>query len=208
MATVSTRDTAATTNAVETHGWIDTETVKTRLGGYEFKGGYPTDESARKLAEQLVYNRAVEAFLSQMPVVSWYHVWQGVARAGAGTPNQMVIWESLMDAQTLLLTGNTETVYGLCSIDLKRDGPTVIEVPPNMKRVNVGTTGDDHDSLRIGLKPSRQGQRGCKVGGHEPSGCIRRQRRHVDGILRGNRENDRNTGEQLPQRIGGESQRD
>jgi len=153
MATVSTRDTAATTNAVETHGWIDTETVKTRLGGYEFKGGYPTDESARKLAEQLVYNRAVEAFLSQMPVVSWYHVWQGVARAGAGTPNQMVIWESLMDAQTLLLTGNTETVYGLCSIDLKRDGPTVIEVPPNMlggvsnlwqgEILGIGPTGAD-----------------------------------------------------------------
>ncbi len=152
MATVSTRDTA-TTNAVETHGWIDTETVKTRLGGYEFKGGYPTDESARKLAEQLVYNRAVEVYLSQLPVVSWYHVWQGTARAGAGTPNQMVIWETLMDAHTLLLTGNTETVYGLCSIDLKRDGPTVIEVPPNMlgggsnlwqgEILGIGPTGAD-----------------------------------------------------------------
>nr|WP_272490456.1 DUF1254 domain-containing protein [Rhizobium leguminosarum] len=37
-----------------------------------------------------------------------------------------------MDAQTLLLTGNTETVYGLAAIDLQRDGPVVIEVPPKM----------------------------------------------------------------------------
>jgi hypothetical protein len=34
-----------------------------------------------------------------------------------------------MDGATLLLTGNTETVYGLCAIDLKRDGPVVIEAP-------------------------------------------------------------------------------
>ena len=133
MAPVSTRDTTTSTKGVEAHGWIDTGIVDTRLGSYEFKGGYPTDESARRLAEQLVYNRAVEIYLSQMPVVSWYHVWQGVARAGAGAPNQLVIWETLMDAKTILLTGNTETVYGLCAIDLRRDGPTAsasINAPP------------------------------------------------------------------------------
>jgi hypothetical protein len=64
--------------------------------------------------------------------VSWYHVWKGISGAGPGVLNQMVIWETLMDAETLLLTGNTETVYGLCAIDLKRDGPVVIEVPPRM----------------------------------------------------------------------------
>ena len=38
--------------------------------------------------------------------VSWYRVWKGIAEAGAKTPNQMVIWETLMDGATLLLTGN------------------------------------------------------------------------------------------------------
>jgi hypothetical protein len=152
MSSLSARD-EPTTKAVAAHGWIDTETVTTRLGSYEFKGGYPTDESARKLAEQLVYNRAVEVFLSQMPVVSFYHVWKGTAEAGAGVSNQLVIWETLMDAHTLLLTGNTETVYGLCAIDLKRDGPVVIEVPPNMlggvtslwqgELLGIGPTGAD-----------------------------------------------------------------
>src|SRR5262249_43151957 len=80
----------------------------------------------------LLFNRAVEAFLVQMPAVSWYYVCKGVADAGSRAPNQMVIWESLMDSATLLLTGNTETVYGLCTFDLKRDGPVVVEVPPSM----------------------------------------------------------------------------
>ena len=128
---ISTRDSIATQTA-EAHGWIGTETVKTPLGNFEFKGGYPTEDSARRLADQLVFNRAVELYLSQMPVVSWNRVWRGVAEAGTGAPNQLVIWETLMDAQTILLTGNSETVYALGAIDLKRNGPTVIEVPPMM----------------------------------------------------------------------------
>ncbi len=37
-----------------------------------------------------------------------------------------------MDAQTVLLTANTETVYAMSHLDLKTDGPTVIEAPPHM----------------------------------------------------------------------------
>ena len=37
-----------------------------------------------------------------------------------------------MDAETVLLTANTETVYALGHLDLKTDGPTVVEAPPKM----------------------------------------------------------------------------
>src|SRR5688572_211955 len=116
-------------SAAESHGWIGTETVKTRLGNFEFKGGYPTDDSAQRLADQRAYYRAVEVYLGQMPVVSMYNVWKGAADAGQGVPNQVVLWETSVDARTMLLTGNSETVYALCALDLERDGPTVIEVP-------------------------------------------------------------------------------
>ena len=85
--------------------------------------------------------------------VSWYRVWKGVADAGAKTPNQIVLWENLMDGATLLLTGNCETVYGLCAIDLKRDGPVVIEAPAGLlggisdlwqrEIMGIGATGRD-----------------------------------------------------------------
>ena len=59
-----------------------------------------------------------------------------------------------MDAQTLLLTANTETVYAIAYLYLSEDGPTVVEVPPKMLGlamdmlqrflVDFGVLGPDH----------------------------------------------------------------
>lgn len=135
------------------HGWFGTETVKTRFGAFEFKNSFPAGPAASQLRNSLVFIRAVEAYLVHMPPVSWLHVWRGMIEAGAAKPNQVVIWESLMDSASLVLTGNTETIYGLASLDLKRDGPVVIEVPPSMlgavsdlwqnSIADIGTTGVD-----------------------------------------------------------------
>ena len=139
--------------ATNPHGWLNTETLETRLGSFEFKGGYPASDTAARLRDALLFNRAVEAYLVQMHGVSWYRVWKGVAEAEGGTPNQVVLWENLMDGATLLLTGNCETVYGLCALDLKRDGPVVIEAPAMLlggisdlwqrEIMGIGPTGRD-----------------------------------------------------------------
>jgi hypothetical protein len=94
------------------HGWIGTETVKTRLGDFEFKNGYPSGDATPRLRDALVFNRAVEAYLVQMHGVSWYRVWKGVGEAGSGAPNQLVIWETLMDGATLLLTATPRPSTG------------------------------------------------------------------------------------------------
>lgn len=132
------------------HGWIGTEAVKTRLGNFDFSNSYPVGDNAQRVRDALVFTRAVEIFLTQMHGVSWYRVWKGVADAGNGRANQVVLWESLMDSATLLLTGNTETVYGLCSIDLKRDGPVVIEVPAGM----LGGVSDLWQAEVMGVGPT------------------------------------------------------
>src|SRR5262245_18508116 len=93
------------------HGWLGTETIKTRFGEFDFKGGYPTPESAQALHEQLMFNRAVEIYLTQLPAVSIIETRKGVLDFGAKRANQVVVWEQLLDAQTLVLTANTETVY-------------------------------------------------------------------------------------------------
>jgi hypothetical protein len=139
--------------AAKDHGWFGTETVKTRFGAFEFHNSFPAGPAASQLRNSLVFIRAVEAYMVHMPPVSWLHLWRGVVEAGAGKPNQMLVWESLMDSATLILTGNTETVYGLASLDLKRDGPVVVEVPPSMLGgitdlwqnavADIGTTGVD-----------------------------------------------------------------
>ncbi|CAG4903893.1 hypothetical protein R54767_03021 [Paraburkholderia gardini] len=140
----------AKAQATDPHGWAGTGSITSRYGNLDFVGGYPTADTGRKLDDLLIVNRAIEAYLTQMPTVSWYRVWKGVAEAGPATPNQMVVWESLMNAQTLLLTGNTETVYAMSALDLKRDGPTVVEAPPML----LGGVSDLRQSELVGIGPT------------------------------------------------------
>lgn len=159
------------------HGWINTETVKTRFGDFEFENGYPTRESAAALLDQLKFNRAIEVYLTQIPAVAIIESRRGAREFGAARSNQMIIWENLMDAKTLVLTANTETVYGMGFLDLKSDGATVIEVPPKMlgaamdalqrNLVDIGPLGPDQGKggKYLFLPPDYEGEvpQGCFV---------------------------------------------
>src|SRR5215467_2614070 len=118
--------------STDRHGWIGTEVVSTRFGDFAFENGYPTREAADALLDQLVLNRAIEVYLTQIPRVAVIETRRGFREFGSTRANQPVIWEDLMDAKTLQLTANTETVYGLGFLDLNGDGPTVVEAPPKM----------------------------------------------------------------------------
>jgi hypothetical protein len=63
-----------------------------------------------------------------------------------------------MDARTLLLTANTETVYAMGFLDLKADGPTVIEAPPKMLGLAMDTL--QRYLVDIGLLGPDQGRGG------------------------------------------------
>ena len=119
---------AATTDS---HGWLNTETLKTRFGEFEFRKGYPTQAAADALYEQLTFNRAIEVYLTQIPAVAVMETRRGFERFGVKGSTQTIVWEGLMDAKTLLLTANTETVYCMGFLNL-RNGPIVFEAPPKM----------------------------------------------------------------------------
>jgi hypothetical protein len=53
-------------NGAEPHGWLNTETLKTRVGEFEFKNGYPTDDTAQRLRDLQTLNRATEVYLTQI----------------------------------------------------------------------------------------------------------------------------------------------
>jgi hypothetical protein len=114
------------------HGWLGTETLQTRFGAFQFKDGYPVGDAAQRLLDLQKLNRAVEIYTTQLMPVSEIALREGLRAFGAKTPQQVVIWEQLMDARTVLLTANTETVYALAHLNLKADGPTVVEAPPHM----------------------------------------------------------------------------
>ena len=123
---------ATTRTAADPHGWLNTETLKTRFGDFTFKGGYPVGDTADRLFEAQTLNRAIEVYLTNVMSVSEIANREGIRAFGAKTPQQVVIWEDLMDAGTVLLTANTETVYAMAHLELKTDGPTVVEAPPKM----------------------------------------------------------------------------
>ncbi len=116
----------------DNHGWLNNETFQSRYGTFEFKNGYPVGDTAARLLDTQKLNRAVEVYTNQMMRVSEIALREGMRAFGSRTPQQVVIWESLMDAKTVLLTANAETVYAMSHLDLKTDGPTVIEAPPHM----------------------------------------------------------------------------
>ncbi len=109
----------ATQPQAEPHGWLGTETLKTHAGDFAFKNGYPAGDTAQRLRDLQTLNRATEVYLTQLMPVSEIALREGLRAFGAAKPTQVVIWETLMDAKTILLTANTETVYAISHLALR-----------------------------------------------------------------------------------------
>ena len=106
--------------------------VETSIGTFEFFDGVPTKMSTEMAYDFLDKVTAYKALLSTIPTVSINEIKRGQAAVGATSSNQICIFDTLMDSKGLFLTGNTSTMYALGFLDLEKDGPTVIELPPGM----------------------------------------------------------------------------
>jgi hypothetical protein len=113
--------------------------VETRIGTLEFFDGIPTKETAELLSDNLDYVRGFESFMNGIPAANLEAFRRGQATLGAKDYNQVLIFDQLMDSNSLFLTGNTDTVYVSVFFDLKKHGPMVIEIPPG---TGPGTVND------------------------------------------------------------------
>jgi len=104
--------------------------VETSIGTLEFFDGLPTAETVETVYDNLDLMRGVETFLNGIPATSIEGLRLGVTGLGADSSNKAIIFDNLMDSSPLFLTGNTDTVYCAAFLDLKKDGPTVVEIPP------------------------------------------------------------------------------
>jgi hypothetical protein len=105
------------------------EAVETRLGTLNFFDGVPTQETADKVMENLLFLRGIETFLNGIPAASIEGIRRGMVSVGATESHHLVITDKLMDSNPLFLTPNTDTVYAFNFFDLEKTGPLVIEVP-------------------------------------------------------------------------------
>jgi len=115
---------------------------------------YPTPETIERLYDQLDFQRGCQAFLRNITASSMYAFREGLRRdLGADTPQHYAVWDGPFDARSILLTPNSETVYGIGFLALEADGPTVVEVPAGVLGVfndmwmreveNLGAAGPD-----------------------------------------------------------------
>jgi hypothetical protein len=110
--------------------------VETQIGALEYKDGAPSVATVQKVYDNLDFIRGVDAFMNSISGASAYAIREGFHSIGA-EDNSVVIFSELMDANSLFLTANADTVYTLAILDLTK-GPLVVEVPP----MALGTLND------------------------------------------------------------------
>ena len=112
-----------------------------------------TQQSIRQFYDELDYQRAVQCYLWSIPAMYMYSLRKSLADTFGASPTVLPVWEDLMDAQTVMLTPNSQVVYVFNYLDLKKDGPTVLEAPPKLAAMldsmwdqpitDIGATGPD-----------------------------------------------------------------
>jgi hypothetical protein len=102
--------------------------VQTRLGTLDFKDGAPSKETLAKVYDHIDFTHAYEAFVNTLSGVSINSLRKGLLSVGV-KDNEVIVFSELMDAKSLFLTANADTIYVIGILDLTK-GPMVLEVPP------------------------------------------------------------------------------
>jgi len=102
--------------------------VETRIGTLDFKDGMPSKDTVAKVYDNLDFTHAFEAFVNTMQGVSIHALHKGFLSIGV-KDNEVLVFSELMDAKSLFLTANADTIYYMGILDLTK-GPMVLEVPP------------------------------------------------------------------------------
>ena len=110
--------------------------VETRIGTLDFKDGFPSAETVEKVYDNLDFTHALDAYLNTFQGANAAAIHEGFPSIGV-KDNELLIFSELMDAKSLFLTANADTVYFIGFIDLS-NGPMVFETPPK----SLGTLDD------------------------------------------------------------------
>jgi hypothetical protein len=101
--------------------------VQTSIGTLEFKDGAPTLATAQKVRDALDFTNALNVYNNSFRGASAYALGKGFQSIGA-EDNTVVIFSELLNAKSLFLTANADTVYFMSVLNLS-SGPLVVEQP-------------------------------------------------------------------------------
>ena len=105
-----------------------TGTTESRIGPLAFEGGYPTDATVTALYDEMDFQRATQAYLWAMPIVSLAK-WQEQHEKVFGQEDGDLVLTLSVREKMGILTPNDTTPYLLGFVNLERTGPLVIDYP-------------------------------------------------------------------------------
>ena len=102
--------------------------VNTRVGELTFENGYPSTATVEKLFEEIDFQRACQAYLWALPIVSFAEWQRAHEQVFGASDGDVVIYDDLQ-SKLGILTANATTPYIAAFADLGRTGPLVIDMP-------------------------------------------------------------------------------
>ncbi len=101
---------------------------------YEYIGGYPSQETIEKAYDELDVQRVSQVYLEFMGMASMQALFNSHAQESNMNSGDMAIFTEIDEGKVnhIGLTYNTESIYATGYIDLKEDGPIVLETPQNV----------------------------------------------------------------------------
>ena len=84
--------------------------IESSLGTLNLHYGYPSAGTVEKIYDNLDRSRALQAYLMAIPIVNQAGMRDSLRKNGPDNQTD-VIWENLVDAHTMKLTANDNTIY-------------------------------------------------------------------------------------------------
>ena len=103
------------------------------LANLPFPENYPTKHSSQVLLDELTFQRAVQVYLWALPAMNMYGMKEGSEKIFGKSYSVLPVFKQRLNAKTLVTTPNSDVIYAMGYLDLKEDGPLVIEVPPKLQ---------------------------------------------------------------------------
>ena len=124
------------------------------LAKLPFPGAYPTEESTKILKDELAFQRAVQTYLWSLPAMNMYAMCEGQRKVFDDDSNTLMIAKDRIDYRLEYTTGNPDVIYAFAWLDLKKEGPTVMDMPPNCRGCWM-TCGIARSLISARLDPTR-----------------------------------------------------
>ena len=127
------------------------------LANQPLAGGFLSKGAGAALMDELTFQRATQAYLWALPALNMYGMKEGSEKVFGKGYNILPVFKDRLNAKTLITTPNSDVIYALGYLDLKEDGPMVIEVPPGLQGIldDFWQRQDGHPALEAAKRPDQ-----------------------------------------------------